>query len=62
MSWWVVFLLWLLLLILALALVALVGRQVYRQFRALLSELGEASRQLSAVSEGLGERPDDLDV
>lgn len=47
------FLLWLLLLLLALGLVALVGRRVYRQFRALLVELGAASQALTAVTEGL---------
>lgn len=52
MSWWVLVLLWLLLLLLALGLVALVGRRVFRQFQALLGEVGRATDQLTAVAEG----------
>jgi hypothetical protein len=54
-SWWVLFLLWLLLLLLVLALVALVGRRTYRQFRALLREIDQASQSLTAAAEGRGD-------
>jgi hypothetical protein len=51
-SWWVLVLGWLLLLLLAVGLVVLVGLRVFRTFRALLREIGEASDLLTAAAEG----------
>jgi hypothetical protein len=57
-SWWVLVLGWLVLLLLAIGLVVLVGLRTYRQFRALLREIGGASDMLTAAAEGRSPDPD----